>query len=358
MKHLYSILFVTKGKKLAITALLYFLFLLSPSLMKGGTISGTFTPLTDCPENLTGMCVDPATGIIYALAMNDGGFYSYTISTDTWAPLAPQPASSEAGATFLNGKIYVAYTPNVYLGDYIAVYTIATNTWTTITAPSGFTLSTGAISNDGTNIYVIGYDCCPNVFSKYVVASGEWVSLASWDSWDGDNSYGGLCYYNGYFYHHQGNGNSQFHRYHIATNSWELLTAVPNPAILGVAIDGAYYYCMGDYGETNLYSYDLGEQVWNNTLTLPWQIYDASMCVYQGSLYIIQGENATGFTKFGPGNPLLKNIEGTAISYTPGSSGAVNITTTLTTSQISGTNFASATVTIQNFETGKIFMFV
>jgi hypothetical protein len=326
------------------------LFMAIPVLMNGGNISGTFTPLTNCPAEMTGMCVDPATGILYARAMYSNAYYKYTISTGIWTALAGDISGSnwETGATLLNGKIYNSYEDL----DDLGVYTIATDSWTTITGPTGGT-RTATISNDGTNIYLVGGNG-NSYFWKYVVASDSWVSLAA--NLSTSNAYGGLCYDNGWFYHSQGNGNDDFDRYNIATNSWEILPYIPkgsSGAVLGAATDGAYYYCAGGYDEYNLYSYALGEQVWNNTHTLPWPIGDASMCMYQGSLYIIQGEAGTGFTKFTPNNAMLTNMEAAALRYTIGAA-ATQITNTLAASQNSGTNFESAMVSVAgNFESGK-----
>ena len=292
---------------------LLMLFLTIPFTMSGGVISGTFTTLADCPVSLSAMAVDPATGYFYAVADQNQtpAYYRYSASTNTWTTLAapPHATGNNAGATLMNGKIYVSYTGYADL----TVYTIATNTWTTITGPNGGTY-TGNISNDGTDVYVCGYNTYGNGFWKYIIATNTWVSLATIE-WDDDNSWGGLCYNNGYFYHDRGDGNSEFDRYSIATDSWEILPDIPggDGAVLGSAIYDAYYYCMGGYDGTNLYSYDLGAQEWNNTLTLPWEIDDATICVYQGSLYIIQGEAGIGFVKFTPNNPMLTNIEPAAI---------------------------------------------
>ena len=324
--------------------LLMMLFFAMPAQTMGGVISGTFTTLANCPVTLSAMAVDPATGYFYAVQDQNSGpaYYRYSAATNTWTTLAapPHETGNNAGATFLNGKIYISYTTYADL----AVYTIATDSWTTITGPSGGTYS-GNISNDGTDIYVCGYNEFGNGFWKYIIATNTWVSLATID-WDEDNSWGGLSYNNGYFYHDRGDGNSDFDRYSIATDSWEILPNIPDGAVLGGAIYDAYYYCMGDYDGTNLYSYDLGAGEWNNTLTLPWEIDDATICVYNGSLYIIQGEAGIGFVKFTPNNPILANIEPAALTYTLNVSGAVNVTSTITASQNLGTNFASATVTV------------
>jgi len=303
MKNIYQNQFFANSRPAAwLSIFMLWLFLAIPTLMNGGTISGTFTTLTNCPQSLNAMCVDPATGLLYALGnASSSAYYKYNVSSGTWTALtsAPHSTDNNAGATLVNGKIYISYTgyPDM------EVYTIATDSWTTITGPTNGTYS-GNIANDGTNIYVCSGKNGLNAFWKYIISTNTWVSLATL-AWGGDNAWGGLCYNSGYFYHDAGDGGSTFDRYTVATNSWETLPNVPSSsgAVLGAAIYDAYYYCMGGYRGTNLYSYDLGAQEWNNTLTLPWSIDDATICVYQGSLYIIQGEAGTGFTKIHPEQP-------------------------------------------------------
>ena len=188
-----------------------------------------------------------------------------------------------------------------------------------------------------------------NTFKKYVVSSGTWVTLTG----TACQPWGGLQYKNGYFYLHAGNGTTPFKRYRVATDTWEDLTDVPDGAVLGSAIYDAYYYCQGSYGGKNLYSYDLGAGEWNNTLTLPFTTNDAAIVTYGTSLYIVQGEAGTGFTRFTPNNPMLTNMESTPLTYSIGDA-ATNVTTTLTASQNAGINFQSATVSISsNFQSGK-----
>ena len=319
-----------------------------PKSMFGGTISGTFTALTNCPQTLSAMCLDPVNGVFYAVGdQSSNTFNKYTIATDTWTTLAhaPETTGNNAGATYLNGKIYISYTQK----NDLQVYTVSTNTWATLTGPTDGAF-TGDISNDGSNVY-IACTGTPGKFWRYNVSGGTWTQLASAPV---VQKWGGLAYNNGYFYCHEGNGANGFQRYRVATDIWETLSSVPlTGAVLGVAIYDAYYYCMGDYSGTNLYSYDLGSAVWNNTLTLPWTINDVTICVYGNALYIIQGEAGVGFTKFTPNNPMLTNVEGTPLSYTLGNA-AITVTSTLVASQNAGTNFQSATVTISSgFQTGK-----
>lgn len=325
-----------------IPVLLIWLSMAFSASVQGGVISGTFTTLANCPMNLTCFTVDPTTGYFYGQGdQNSTNYYRYNTVTNTWTSLAACPISSgnNGGATYLNGKIYNSYCSH----SNMTVYDIATNTWSTISGG----ITTGCISSDATNVYVSG----GSEFKKYVVATSTWVSLSSLTYTD--NSWGGLQYKNGYFYHHSGDGQTPFDRYRVATDTWETLPSVPDGAVLGSAIYDAYYYCQGAYSGTNLYSYDLGAGEWNNTLTLPFTTNDAAIVTYGTSLYIVQGEAGTGFTKFTPNNPVLTSIEGTALSYNFGDA-AVNITSTLVASQNAGTNFQSATVSItSSFQTGK-----
>jgi Lectin C-type domain. len=342
MKNYYNKNLIEKRNINIFFFLLTAFFLLTTSLISdAGTISGTFTTLSTCPEELSAMAVDPSSGIFYAVGdQSSSGFYKYNPSTDTWTTLASRShtTGNNAGATIINGKYYVSYTGKAD----IDVYDIAANSWSTLSGGPG---NTGCIANDGTDIYVLG-----DTFMKYSLSGGSWTTLTSSSK---PESWGGIAFNNGYLYHDQGDSFKAFERYKISTNTWETLTDVPGGAVLGAAIFDAYYYCMGSYNETNLYSYDLGSQTWNNTLTLPWKINDATICVYNNSLYIIQGEAGTGFTKFTPNNPILSGIEGSDISYTVGTS-SLNVTSGIVAAQNSGTNFQSATVSITSgFQSGK-----
>ena len=325
---------------LLLPLLVMMLWLMTPPPAMAGTISGGFTTLTASPMNITCFTVDPTTGLMYGQGdQSSTNYYSYNPATNTWSTLASCPVSSgnNGGATYMDGKIYNSYCSNTNM----RVYDIVSNTWSTIAGG----LQSGNIANDGTDIYV----SANNSFKKWDISASQWVSLTATTT----QAWGGLQYKNGYFYSHAGNGSTPFKRYSVATDTWENLTAVPGGAVLGSAIFDAYYYCMGSYGGTNLYSYDLGATEWNNTLTLPFTINDTSIVVYNNSLYIVQGEAGTGFTKFTPNNPILSNIEGTSIAYTIGD-GAVVITSTIVGADNDDTNFESGTVSITgNFETGN-----
>lgn len=327
------------------TAILISVLLISFTLtnipnINAGNVSGIMTTLASSPMNLTCFTVDPTTGYFYGQGdQGSTNYYRYDPTTNTWSSLTPCPQSSgnNGGATYLNGKIYNSYCSN----GIIAIYTIATDSWTTITGG----INSGNICNDGTDVYISGN----NIFKKYVVNNGTWVDLTGTTC----EPWGGIQYKNGFFYLHEGNGSLGFKRYQVSSNTWTTLPNVPYGSVLGSAIYDAYYYCQGDYGGTNLYSYDLGAGEWNNILTLPFATNDAAIVTYGNSLFIVQGEAGTGFAKFTPTNPMLTNMEGTALVYTLGDS-ALKITNTLIVSQNTGVNLISASVSItSHYEAGK-----
>jgi hypothetical protein len=257
-----------------------------------------YTSLTASPAELACFTLDPTTGIIYAQDDgNTGGgtaWFSYNPNTNAWTALAACPLNSgnNGGGDYVNGKIYTIYTGN---STQMGVYTIASDSWTTIT--NGLGLGTGCMTTDGNYIYAVR----STTFRRYDPATNIWTNLAnpsiSFQAW------GGLAYYNGWLYGHSGNGSTGFAKYEIASNTWTTLTSVPGGAVLGSDIDpvGKVYYCTGSYGGNTMYKYDLVAATWS-TESLPWTPTDdggmAYSCLasYQG-MYVSQGQAGTAFAK-------------------------------------------------------------
>jgi len=257
-----------------------------------------YTLLASSPDELACFTLDPTTGIIYA--QNDGNdgtgydWYSYDPNTNIWTTLAACPLNSgnNGGGDYLNGKIYTIYTGN---DTQMGVYTIASDSWTTIA--NGLGLGTGCIATDGNFIYAVS----DTTFRRYDPATGVWTNLAnpsiSFEPW------GGLAYNNGWLYGHSGNGTTGFAKYELASNTWTTLTNVPGGAVLGSDIDpvGKVYYCTGNYGGNTMYMYDIVAATWSSE-TLPWSSTDdggmAYSCLdsFQG-MYVSQGQAGTAFAK-------------------------------------------------------------
>jgi uncharacterized repeat protein (TIGR01451 family) len=269
-----------------------------------------FQALAPSPVELTALTTDPGTGLIYAQENEGTNFFVYNPRTNAWSELAPSPVNSEnnGGATFLNGKIYVAYTENA---NEIAVYDIASNSWTTIDNP--LEEGTGDITAGNGKLYV----AVELEFFEINPATGiatplaEPPKFAAAECTEGFESWGGLQFDGTKIYGHQGNGCNGFAVYDIPTNTWLELPMAPEieegGAILGSAIDPVTntYLTSGPYGGTTLFRYDLEAGSWS-TGTLPFEVNDNGMA-YVGlpgieGVYIIQGESGVEFTRYNEQN--------------------------------------------------------
>lgn len=300
---------------------------------------GDFSLLAPSPVYLTCMTIDPATQTIYARQNQGTGFYTYNVATNAWSNLAPCPFSSgnNGGAVFLNGKIYTVYTET----NQMAIYTVSTNTWTTIVAPT----YTANIATDGTYIYTV----VTNSLFRYNPVGSSWTAMTSppfyFEAW------GALVYYNGFLYGHQGNGTSGFARYAIATNSWTLMPSLPSGAVLGGAIDPytKKYYTYGSYGGTNMYAFDLTSSTWSTTTIPLFSIHDGGLVHVEKAgkqgIYFIQGELGTNFARFESGGGNWLALETT--SGTVAAGGSVDLIVEISAKELVGGEYR-ATINFNN----------
>ncbi len=248
---------------------------------------GEFNILPGCPDRLTCFTLDPTTGYLYAQQNYGFSFYRYQWDTNSWVQLADCPLDSRnnGGAVYLEGKIYQSYTGNATL----MVYDISANSWSVAATIE----QTGNITTDGQKIYLSG----DFTLFSFDPESGDVTSLASPTRSD-DNRWGGLEFYNGFLYHHYGDGLTLFDRYNIATDTWQVLPDTPGESVLGSAIGLDVYYTLGGYGGNNLYSYNLLTNQWMPTVPLPFFVNDAGLAFFGQSLYVIEGETGYGFAEY------------------------------------------------------------
>lgn len=280
--------------------------------------SESFTPLASSATPLTALTSDPATGLIYAQENEGTNFFRYDPRTNAWTELAPAPVDSgnNGGAALLNGKIYVVYTST----SSMAVYDIGSNSWTTTESPLGE--GTGNITATNGRLYLaVGLK-----FISFDPASGNAAGLAAPPKFEaaecdeGFERWGGLQPAGGEIYGHQGNGCTGFAVYDIGANSWQELPQAPKTlpfentdpedaegAILGSAINPLTntYLTTGPYFGKSLLRYDIEANSWT-TGTLPFEVEDNGMVYlslpgYEG-VYLIQGEEGTGFTRYNESN--------------------------------------------------------
>lgn len=257
--------------------------------------AGDFTSRASCPTYLTAFTSDPTTGIIYAQQNGGNNFYKYVPATDTWTSLASCPLNSgnNGGAAYLNGKIYTSYTGDGYN---LGVYTITSNTWSTITLDTY--IPTGNIESDGTYIYLVS----AGTFVRYNPQVNSTTNLASPPF--SFNRWGGLSHLNGELYGHQGDGWTGFAKYNIANNTWTTLSSVPGGAVLGSAIDPSakVYYTYGSYGGNSWYAYDIESGTWSVSVIPLFYVSDGGLAYVPTSgtsgIYFAQGENGIGMGRF------------------------------------------------------------
>lgn len=273
-----------------------------------------FQALAPSSTELTAVASDPGTGLIYAQENSGTDFFVYDPRTNAWTERAPAPLNSgnNGGAAYLNGKIYVVYTSNE---DEMAVYDIASNSWSTIVNPLG--LGTGVITSGNGKLYMaqalkfIAFDPATGI----VTPLAEPPKFEAAGCNDGFEEWGGLQVVGGKIYGHQGNGCTGFAVYDVAGNSWLELPYAPiveedEGPVLGSAYNPVTntYLTYGPYGSSGgkvLYRFDIEAGSWS-TSTMPFGVEDGGMAYialpgYEG-VYMIQGENGKEFTRYNERN--------------------------------------------------------
>ncbi len=280
---------------------------------QAAAIPGDFTFKASSPVPVTCVTVDPRTNIIYAQENSGYGFYKYDPKTDQWTDLTSCPlySGNNGGAVYWDGKIYTTYTGE----DSLGIYDIAGNSWST----AWNNVPTGNIEAVGGYLYLAGdFD-----FQRFNTSTAAWDTLQSpgelFGNFDGENTWGGLKYYNGYLYNLNGNGDTAFAKYNLNSKEWTLLPGLPDGAVLGSAIDPVTHklFAYGDYDGTNWYAFDLINETWSVTtldmftiggggdraMSEEWGYLDDGGMAYVASgptvgVYFTEGEGGTGLAVF------------------------------------------------------------
>ncbi len=277
---------------------------------------GTFATVAPSPSYINAVVTDTQTNVIYAQQNSDNGvtpgtqFYSYNPKTNLWKQLASSPESmfNNAGAAYLNGKIYVGYSDdtNHEADTSLAVYDIAANTWTTIANPLG------EASGDITAYRGLLYMVNGTRFVSYKPSTGTTRTLADppdftdstgkyGDCHQGFQPWGSLAPYGGKIYGTEGNSCNAFAVYDVASNTWTELPTVPSGAVLGGAIDPVTgtFYTYGNYNGDTWDVYKIATHTWT-TMTYPYSNVGDGGLAYVSTpglqgIYSTTGENDTGF---------------------------------------------------------------
>lgn len=217
----------------------------------------TFFLATNTPARISTLVTDVATGLIFGQEGWSGSFFEFNPATGAWTSKAPSPIpiSTQAKAISISGKIFVGSTNRSDL----SVYTIATNSWSTIAGVHNAT----ALTTDGRYIYSAYYQD----LRRFDPQNNSWTTL-SVPPFVVVN--GGLEFFDGNLYCHGGWSNNEFARYSIATNSWTVLPSLTMSAGSSSAFDfhsKSYIALANDFNNT-LLSFSLTTQSWTYT-TIP-----------------------------------------------------------------------------------------
>lgn len=270
-----------------------------------------FSAMANTPEKLTGLTIDPATGIMYAQYhyLSSLRLYSFNPQTNKWSPVFGYlPLSgnyNKAGAVILNSKLYCTL-----YGDSkrIYIYDLKIRDWSSVT--NGIETSSATLTTDGTLIYIAG----AGKFTSYNPKLRIWNNLPVPNFiLDG---LGGLSYHEGVIYAHSSTSND-FAKYTIATNIWESLVFVPKTAILGSAIDPVRnrYYAYGANDLNSLFEYDITSGKWTSIYCPLFELGTTGGMAFvnqegQEGLYFLQGNSQNGCGRYKPKSEIgwLKGV--------------------------------------------------
>lgn len=285
-------------------------------------------------------------GTIYASEGNSKVFYKYTIDASgtgagAWTRLGDASANFNEGGGIqylvVGGVKYVyAVLGNSTL---FSRYNISTDTWTALTATPWTVKKGGAITTDGTYLYVLQGDRKPG-FARYNITAGTWTSMAPVP---GNVGWGGsLTRVGGYIYAMQGDGKRDFYRYDIGTNTWTAMALTPGNVGDGGALttDGTTIYAFQGKTKT-FWRYTIASNTWTAMTAANF----TGNVGQGGALVYDPGVRPEGrFTSMYAESTLVHTGDTVTVTMMVESSAAIN-NVVPTTPTITATGGASATLT-------------
>lgn len=272
---------------------------------------------------------------IYAMPGNDDAFYKYdtcnnqTSCTPSWTQLPNaefgNPNTADGQRTYIGGDAIYDERNNIYviqgnLYPYFAKYSIGddlsrgehANSWTSLPmAPEGiYDGGTIVFDNTANSIYVFAGKGRQK-FYRYDIESATWYVMPDVPA---SISYGAsMVVYNGYIYATRGGTTTNFYRFNIAENTWELpqraffgpsTTAgtsyflYGNGSVMAADNSGSIYMARGSYD--NVFGrYDTDSGTFTELSKLPVGLYQGSSMVFnedENAVYYIPGNIRTART--------------------------------------------------------------
>ncbi|WPP50476.1 S8 family serine peptidase [Catalinimonas niigatensis] len=157
-------------------------------------------------------------GYIFAKQANSSAFYKYDVGPGRWERVADAPIagySTYNNGVYLLGKVYFIYRQ---IKDYLGVYDIEKNHWSSIDISSANT-TPSQIASDGSYLYILYYN---GVLKRFDTTNAQWHTLTR--NFEGNNAYIGMSYSNGKLYVHT---NNLFFSYNLLNEEWKKLETPP-----------------------------------------------------------------------------------------------------------------------------------
>ncbi len=237
-------------------------------------------------------------------------FYRYSISGNSWTAKASFPIFPGANA----GLVYPGSGDYLYAGvggsNALYRYSIIGNNWTQLPSMAGNVGNGGAIVATGENIYV-AQGAGTDSFFKYSIADNTWTTMTPYPDaaplWGGSMVYPG----SGDFIYFTIGYTSTFYRYSISGDNWALMASAPNSFAKGSTMaypgSGDFIYVIeGSYQDAfnnQFFCYSISTNSWMTLPTIPGSggVNEGASLVYPGSgsyLYATRGKSSTDFSRF------------------------------------------------------------
>lgn len=213
-------------------------------------------------------------------------FWRYNPTLNTWNRLsdAIYPFGIGSDMRFV-GPDTIYATSGLYSTKF-AKYTISTNTWTELSSTPDVVGNGGALTYDGTNLYLLRGNTSQD-FYRYTIGTNSWTPLTGVPATI-SNGADLVAGENGYLYAFRGSNTLTFYRYDINAGTWSDPAAadLPSGALMNadgnaVLVDG-YIYKARSAGQRTWYRYSIAGNTWA-------QLTDSALTINYGGLIYVSG---------------------------------------------------------------------
>jgi uncharacterized repeat protein (TIGR01451 family) len=233
---------------------------------------------------------------VYALAgANKKDFSKYGISSNAWASRAQPTNGIEKGGAITNaggGRLYISEGNSKWFYQ----YDILTNTWTRLADASDNFNEGGGLQylNVGGTEFIFAVLGNSNRFRRFNIASGTWAATNTLANIPENVKQGGAITSDGTnLYILRGDGKKDFWRYNVADNNYTNLANTPENVKWGGALTrvGSYIYAFRGDGKRDFWRYDIIANTWISMANAPGNVGEGGALTTDGTyIYALQGK--------------------------------------------------------------------